>query len=640
MSWSISVSVIKRIGFRDPHFLQSELIIYIMLAAVYSLVVVIEVLIFSQRVTPGSSEDLKLYTHSRHLLQNQENDKLTIIQVDKEISPNYSSHQYSCLRNGSLPCPPWSYCDSTDGIFKCPQIPTRALQCDGFDMGNALHILVSNCVTYNEELDLTEVGLCIYNSIHDMESTVNEVYHLLPPYTSDWNDDMCGRYNRTGTLCSRCNADDGFYPRAYSFDVTCTQCNGKSNWWKYVLSAYLPLTFFYFVILCFKVSFYSSHLQGYIIYSQIIAWPPFVRSVYLISSKPVSRLTKFLGSIYGIWNLDFFRTYNTGICLQTDNLTTTALDLTVAVYPLLLMALTYMLIGLHDSNYKLFVILGNPFRAFFSTFRRNWDIRTSTVDAFATFLILANMKCLIVCFDLLVPVKVYHFVTPELHVNYTWQLYYDATVPYFSAAHLPYAILAIAMLLIFVITPTLVIIAYPIKMCHKCFIILPHRSQIFLHTFMDSFQGCYKDGTEHGTRDCRWFSSLLLILRFILISMYAYILDSLYYPYAAMVLVITAMITIVADPFKTHLSHLSSIMAIFILFIAALYACALGLNMAEIKNNFVTSNVFQFLILLVAVLPLLYVLVLILLWVFSHMKFGLNFIKRVNAWRQGYKELI
>ena len=392
----------------------------------------------------------------------------------------------------------------------------------------------------------------------------------------------------------------------------------------------------YSFLLCYFV-FQNQYLQGYILYSQIITWPPFIRSIYLISIKPISRLIKFLGSVHGIWNLDFFRTYNTGICLQTDNLTTLALDLTVAVYPLLLMALTYMMIGLHDSKYKLFIILWNPFRAFFSTFQRNWDIRTSTVDAFTTFLFLANMKCLGVCFDLLVPLKVYHFVTPELHVNYTWQLYYDASVPYFSAAHLPYAILAITMLLIFVITPTLVVIAYPIKMCQKCFIILPHRSQIFLHTFMDSFQGCYKDGTEHGTRDCRWFLSLLLMLQFILISMYAYFLDTVFYQSGAMALMITAIITIVADPFKNHLSHHSSIMAIFVLFIVALYACALGFNMAETKNNFVTSNMFQSLIVLVAVLTLLYISVLILRWIFSHRKFGLDFIRRANVWPQDYK---
>ena len=156
---------------------------------------------------------------------------------------------------------------------------------------------------------------------------------------------MCGRFNRTGTLCSRCNAEDGFYPRVYSFDVTYIQCtNGKSNWWKYVLSAYLLLTLFYFVILCFKISIHSSHIQGYIIYSQIFAWPPFIRSVYIISIKLVSHMTKFLGSVYGIWNLDCFRMYNTGICLQTDNLTTLFLDLTAAVYPLLLKALTYMIL--------------------------------------------------------------------------------------------------------------------------------------------------------------------------------------------------------------------------------------------------------------------------------------------------------
>ena len=243
------------------------------------MIVAVEILIFSLRgVIAGSTGYLKMYAHS--------------------------ALQYSCLRNGSLTCPPWSHCDSI-GICMCPQIPTRALQCDGFDKGNALHILNGNCVTYNEEFDLTEVGLCIYNGLH--ESTVNEVYHLLPPNTSDWNNDMCGRFNRTVTLCSRCNAEDGFYPRDYSFDVTCIQCtNGKSNWWKFALSAYLPLTLFYFVILCFKISIHSSYLQGYILYSQIIAWPPFVRSIYLIAIKPVSHMTKFLGSLYGIWNLTSF----------------------------------------------------------------------------------------------------------------------------------------------------------------------------------------------------------------------------------------------------------------------------------------------------------------------------------------------
>ena len=617
-----------------------------MFAVVYGMVVVVAVLCFSHRgVTADSTGDSRMYNHSNHhLLKNQEKDGFTILQFGKEeVTPYFRSPQYSCLRNGSNLCPPWSYCDSIDGTCKCPQIPSGALECDGFENRNALRVLDCNCVTYDEELRLSEVGYCIYTCTSNKTQSTDEVYHLLPPNTSDWNDFMCGKFNRTGTLCGKCKMEDGFYPRAYSFDVTCIHCtNGKSNWWKYILSAYLPLTLFYLVILCFKINIHSSQLQGYIIFSQIISLPAFSRYVYRATQgKPlVFHVAKILASLYGIWNLDFFRMYNPGICLQTDTLATLALDLAVAVYPLLLMAVTYMMIRLYDYNFKLFVILWKPFRDFFSLFQRNWDIRTSIVDAFATFLFLTYMKFLSVCFDLLVPVKVYHFVVPEHHVNYTWRLYHDATVPYFGAAHLPYAILAIVVMFLFVLTPTLIIIAYPIKVCHKCFNLLPRRGQLYLHTFVDSFQGCYKDGTELGTRDCRWFSSMTFILRFVLMSIYAYSLNSLYFPYAAVVLVITAMITIAADPFKVHLSHLSSIMAIFVLLNAGFYACAVGLNVAEIKNELAAIYVIYPLMILMAVLPFLYISVLSLLWLFTHRKFGFDFVRRVTSWRQGYKELI
>ena len=49
--------------------------------------------------------------------------------------------------------------------------------------------------------------------------------------------------------------------------------------------------------------------------------------------------------LYGIWNLDFIRLLNLGICLETSTQFNLTLDLLVAVYPLLLMILTY----LHDT---------------------------------------------------------------------------------------------------------------------------------------------------------------------------------------------------------------------------------------------------------------------------------------------------
>ena len=227
-----------------------------MFVAVWSLLVVVAGLSFSYRGrTADRTGDSEIYSHNH--LQNPDKDKSS----KEEVTPCSRSAQYSCLRNGSLPCPPWSYCDSVHGTCKCPRIPTRALECDGFEKRNSPRVLECNCMTYNEELNQTEVGHCIYNcAIYKKTSPFDVVYHSFPTNTSDWNDVMCGKF-RTGTLCGRCNEEDGFYPRAYSFDVTCIKCtNGKSNWWKYVLSVYLHLTLFYLIILCFKINIHTSRI--------------------------------------------------------------------------------------------------------------------------------------------------------------------------------------------------------------------------------------------------------------------------------------------------------------------------------------------------------------------------------------------
>ena len=88
-------------------------------------------------------------------------------------------------------------------------------------------------------------------------------YSDLPRSKSELNDFMCGlkaELNRTGTLCGKCQ--DGYYPLVYSFDMTCVQCpNGKSNWWKLVLAAFLPLTIFCIIILFFKINVVSSRFK-------------------------------------------------------------------------------------------------------------------------------------------------------------------------------------------------------------------------------------------------------------------------------------------------------------------------------------------------------------------------------------------
>ena len=98
------------------------------------------------------------------------------------------------------------------------------------------------------------------------------------------------------------------------------------------------------------------------------------------------------------------------------------------------------------------------------------------------------------------------------HLSYTWRVFNDATMPYFGHQHLPYAILAIVVLVLFGLFPTVLLAVYPFRWFQKLLNLFPIRWYM-LHT---SFQGAYTDGTEPGTHDCRWFASLGFIARYLM----------------------------------------------------------------------------------------------------------------------------
>ena len=529
----------------------------------------------------------------------------------------------------------WSFCDN--GSCTCAAVPMEVLRCDTRKNSS---ILSCNCITFDETGSVTEIGNCIYNCGSRYEKGhVFTGYTPIPLETAELNERMCGmRFNRNGTLCGKCK--DGYYPLAYSYNTSCVQCPGeKHNWWTFVLAAFLPLTIFYFVVVFLEVNITSSYLQGYVFYSQIVSMPIIIRMLYnSIHNQPQYETTlKWVVSLYGIWNLDFFRSVDLNICLGTGTLETLALDLIVGVYPLLLMVLTYMLVELHDRRFRLVVIAWKPFRMLFGLFRRNWEIRTSLVDAFATFLLLSNVKFQSVCFDLLVPVVVHQLYSSGVR-NYTIRLYYDATVPYFGSRHLPYAVIAILFFLIFVVLPSLLLVLYPFHLFQKFLSLFPVRWCNVVRTFVDSFQGCYKDGTEPGTHDCRWFVSMFFFSRFVLSLVGGYTLSSMYYPLATVVLVLFAVLFLLVQPFKQSKSHLTYVNIIFILLLAQWYAGLIGVLQTTSRDPELLQ-LYSVVACIAWILPFLFTSAAILHWICSHRKFGLELIRKLQLQRDGYSTL-
>ena len=335
---------------------------------------------------------------------------------------------------------------------------------------------------------------------------------------------LCKEFGRSGTLCGQCDKERNYYPRAYSFDLSCTQCDGSmpSNLWKYIACAYLPLTVFYLLVFFIKLDIHYSQLYGFVIFSQLISTPVFVR-VLLLATREIPvlfKMAKLLLAFYGVWNLEFLKTYSSSVCFRISFVSTILLDLGVAVYPVVLMLVTYSLLQLYDFNCRPVVLLFTPFQNLIKRWYGKFSAKKSLVKAFATFTFLCASKLFNICCDILTPVRVYQFTTPN-HINISLRLHYDSTIEYFSSEHAWCFSIAAVTLSVIVILPTLIALLYYLRIFHKLFNKFPPHCLLYLHTFVDSLQGSYRDGTEPGRRDCRLFGPIANITQVLLLVVYS-----------------------------------------------------------------------------------------------------------------------
>ncbi len=68
------------------------------------------------------------------------------------------------------------------------------------------------------------------------------------------------------------------------------------------------------------------------------------------------------------------------------------------------------------------------------------------------------------------------------------------------------------MLIIFNLLPIILLLVHPIKIFQRGLNSIPCVNWHYLHTFLDCFQGCYKNGTNN-TRDYRYFAGIYLLIR-------------------------------------------------------------------------------------------------------------------------------
>ena len=544
-----------------------------------------------------------------------------------KCTSNKSKVEISCMKtqchkrcsNASI-CPTWFICDHYNER-QCGDAHNDAIICDEKKFTSA--VLDCHCVTYDGDTNTTFLGACFYNCENFNTIRVTErdkVYHKLPATPEMLiNQSACTRFHRKGLLCGDC--EDGHSPLVLSYNLSCVECpDGHKNWWKFILVAFVPLTFFYFFVVFFNINVTSSRLHGVVWFSQALSTPAFIRLILSRTSKGNSQLgtsSKIIITLYSYWNLDLLRSVLPNTCLDVTTLQALALDYLLALCPYVLILLSYFLISLYDRKVSCIVRAWNPFHKLLFCFRTSWDVRTSVIDSFATFFLLSYFKILNVSTDLLVPTRIYQLGSNRS----THGLYYSPSVTYFGREHLPYAITAVFLLTVFVITPTVLLILYPFQFFQKCLSVFPFNWH-FLRAFVDSFQGCYKDGTEPGTFDCRWFSTTMLLIHPTLFITFSLTLSMMFFVYSTIIIVILLIAMINIQPFKEVADHYD---VVFHLLFRLGYISLIGLNNANSENNEYTM-VLLIITILSATVPIVYITLLICFWLISMTKWIRSYI--------------
>ena len=509
-------------------------------------------------------------------------------QCDPDNHPELCPPMLTCENNSRIECKCMTD-DQLHGAVKCHQQNWESSLTLGY------------CITYSNS-NIVHVGKCPY----DLQLPSQNHSHLslpLPCQLAELNDVICTPLNRTGTLCAHCI--QGYGPGVYSLNRHCYECVGPYHGWRIYLSLELSmLTAFFCIIVCCRLSATAAAMNAFILLGQFtvgtIAYSgvSFECSIGNISSVWV----RLLQVCYGFFNLDFFRGVIPPFCVSEtiSNTHLLALQYISALYPLCLIVITYAWIHLHDYvyNFRIVAWLWAPFHRCFARCRRTYNLKTSIIDAFATFLLLSYSKLVFVSSQIMNSVTVYAYNATADSIDTTETSYWDPTNEIFCEEHYPFAVIAITVFATFVALPPLLLLLYPTKIFQNC---LAFRNWQWhaLRTFVDTFQGCFKDGTQ-GTRDYRYFAGLYFVLRLTVFVTHALLMTS----YLLSWIVPAVLIQIAAISFALCQPYKKKIFNIIDTVLLALYStvCFLIAYIPSVQNPTALYTI----ILSIATIPLLY----------------------------------
>ena len=176
-------------------------------------------------------------------------------------------------------------------------------------------------------------------------------YINIPQNYSSINDFICGGHNRNGTLCGQCR--DGYAVAINSRIYECVPCKNISISERakavciYLALTYLPILGLFFVIIIFNFKLTSSAALSFVLFAQMIGSGVYnltAGEAFYLKNLHINRMEKAYTTIYGFFNLNSLAFLMEPFCIY-ENLTTLhvlTLEYVIAAFPIAMIIIIYL----------------------------------------------------------------------------------------------------------------------------------------------------------------------------------------------------------------------------------------------------------------------------------------------------------
>ena len=365
-------------------------------------------------------------------------------------------------------------------------------------------------------------------------------------------------------------------------------------------------------------------MLGYIIFCQVFIISVRVNATYIETVKVQLNhgyqfILKLSTKFCMVWSLNATGIFQP-ICIsdKLNDFDVLFINYVLSVlFPLCLVAITYILIELHARHV---IFCWKPFHGCFDKFGRNWSSSDSIIHAFASLMYLSFTVLNFNFYELLSVSRMYH----NNHPLKIFLLNLPTTHGY-SPLIICYLTVVVLLLIIFGVLPSLLLLLYPLQTFRTLLNrVCPPRIQLQLNIFVETFQAPFKNGCK-GTRDFRITPGLVacMILFMNTLCCIAHVAHFGKYLVSTLVVcfVLLSMLIAYARPCKSYTANLSVIF--HSMWLLALSALMLLWRQDFIMSTKLLAHVFVF---FVSVPHLL-----ILLWLCYILQKKLNLWKRVVA---------